>query len=288
MKHQYTPMKRAMMVFLMNSPEISAVMDSIDELPDDLKSLYTERNGKFELTGIKGVQTDANVKRLEEGIRKEREQTKLAKEKLAKFGDMDPEEVHQKLDRITELEALVEGKVDDKKINELVEARIKSRISPLERKLQEAEKKAGDLEQQVNGFVTEKKQRTIKDIVTTEARKAKILDTAMDDVVLNAERIFELSEDGKVVAKDNVGVTPGVDPSVWLQEIQARRPHWWAPSQGGGGTGGGGNTFGNNPWSNEHWNMTEQGKMLRENPTKAEQMAKSAGTKVGGPRPVKK
>jgi hypothetical protein len=60
----------------------------------------------------------------------------------------------------------------------------------------------------------------------------------------------------------------------------------------GGGSGGSQNNFGTggtNPWSLDGWNMTKQGQYVRENGVeKAEQMAKSAGTTLGGPKPMPK
>ena len=117
----------------------------------------------------------------------------------------------------------------------------------------------------------------------------KVVDTAIEDVTLLAERIFTIDETGKVVAKDNVGCTPGISPEVWLNEMQQKRPHWWGPSAGGGAGGNrGGGSFTSNPWSAEGWNMTQQGQIYNENPAKAEQMARSAGTSIGGQRPAAK
>jgi hypothetical protein len=78
---------------------------------------------------------------------------------------------------------------------------------------------------------------------------------------------------------------------VWLTEMQAKRPHWWGTTSGGGSrgnNGSGGPPSGNNPFSREHWNMTEQGKLIRTNRVRAEQLAKSAGTKIGGGMPALK
>ena len=91
------------------------------------------------------------------------------------------------------------------------------------------------------------------------------------------------------MTKENVGCTPGISPEVWLNEMQSKRPHWWGPSGGGGAGGSGGQRqFTNNPWTNENWNLTEQGKILMENASRADQLAKSAGTTVGGKRPAGK
>ena len=83
-------------------------------------------------------------------------------------------------------------------------------------------------------------------------------------------------------------MAPGLKVDGWLREMQKMRPHWWPETEGSGAGGGG--PLGNgaaNPFSAKNWNLTEQGKIYRENPVLADQLAKSAGTKVGGPKPAK-
>lgn len=67
-----------------------------------------------------------------------------------------------------------------------------------------------------------------------------------------------------------------------------RQPHWWGETTAGGSRGGQGGSHTSNPWSAEGWNMTEQGRMYVKDKAKAEQLAKQAGTTIGGPRPAKK
>jgi hypothetical protein len=113
----------------------------------------------------------------------------------------------------------------------------------------------------------------------------------LEDALEVAGRMFEVDEDGKVVTKDEVGVTPGIDAVVWLTEMQNKRPHWWGTTSGGGSRGNNGNngtTTGNNPFTREHWNMTEQGKLVKTNRARAEQLARSAGTTIGGGMPARK
>jgi hypothetical protein len=107
--------------------------------------------------------------------------------------------------------------------------------------------------------------------------------------LLLSDRVFEVEEGtNRVVTKDNVGVTPGIDPSVWFTDIQKTRPHWWGPSQGGGAGGnrGGAGDTSVNPFSHANWNLTEQGRLVQADRAKADQLAKAAGTTVGGPRPI--
>lgn len=43
---------------------------------------------------------------------------------------------------------------------------------------------------------------------------------------------------------------------------------------------GGGSPSGKNPFSKDNWNLTEQGKLLKENPQEAQRLAAAAGTKI--------
>lgn len=61
-----------------------------------------------------------------------------------------------------------------------------------------------------------------------------------------------------------------------------------APATGGGATGSERGGGGANPWRADQWNVTEQGRVYKEDPAKAERLAKAAGTTIGGPRPVVK
>lgn len=269
--------------------KLKAVYSSAEDIPQGYEDLYTERNGQFELTGIEGIKTQGDVDRVQESLRKERDEHKATKAQLQKFGELDADEVHEKLDRVAELEAAAGGKIDDDKMEELVQARLKRERGPLEREITQLKTKNQEFEQQVTEFQQKDHQRTIHDHVRKAAQSQKLVDTAVDDALMVAERVMDVTEDGRVVTKDNVGVTPGLDPQVWLTEMQQTRPHWWGPSQGGGARGGsGGGGGGNNPFSAESWNLTEQGRMVRESPERADQMAKSAGTTVGGGKPQPK
>lgn len=261
--------------------------DSLDDVPKQFHELYTEKDGKFILTGISGIKPEEDINRLNEALRKERKDHKETKDKFSKFGDKDPEEILSLLDKIPELEAAAKGKLDDEKINQLVEARIKSKTAPLERELENLKKEASNFKTENEVLKTERKQRIIHDEVRKAATELKIVETAVEDVLYLSERLFEVSEEGKVLAKDGVGVTPGIDAKGWLGDMQEKRPHWWPPSAGGGAKGSGGAAgFANNPFTKEHWNLSEQGRIYKENPSRAEQMAKSAGTKIGGKKPT--
>jgi regulator of replication initiation timing len=240
--------------------KLKAVLDSIDDLPEPIQELYSKKGDKFELTGIEGVKTPADVERLTKTLNTEREAHKATKAKLAAFGDLEPEEVQAKLDKYDELEATSGGKVDDEKIAKLVEARVKSQIGPKDRELKKLQDENATLRADNETLRSGERKRLIHDHVRTAAQKSKLLDTATEDALFMAERVFDVDENGVVITRDNVGVTPGLDAEGWLQEIQPKRPHWWPATQGSGGKGSGGSGgYGaSNPWSADAWNLTRK------------------------------
>ncbi len=142
----------------------------------------------------------------------------------------------------------------------------------------------------ITGHETKDTNRTIGEAVHKACTASKVIDTAIEDVKMLGGHIFEINDEGLVLTRDQIGVTPGIAPDIWLSEMQEKRPHWWPVSTGGGSKGGtsGGPGFTNNPWSGEHWNLTAQAKAINEDRTKAERMAIAAGTTIGGVRPAVK
>lgn len=262
--------------------------DSYDSIQAAVRHLYREKDGKWVLIGAGEIKSAEDVSRLQESLRKEREDHKDTKKKLSRFGDMDADEVLEKLDRIEELEAAAGGKIDEEKINQMVETRLKSKTGPLERKIGQLENDLKEKDSSLAEYQQKDRHRTIHDHIRKAATGAKIRDTAVEDALLIGEHVFDIDESGNVVTKDNIGVTPGITAEVWFTEVKQTRPHWWPESKGAGARGGDGGVGGTNPFSADGWNLTEQGRLIKEDRSKAEQMAKSAGTSIGGPRPQAK
>lgn len=263
---------------------LKIVVDKLDDVDSKYHDLYTERDGKFHLTGVDGMKTQDDIDRLQTALTKERNDHKGLKDRVKLLGDRKIEDVVKDLDRIPELEAAAKGAAN---VDELVEAKIKARIAPVERERDKLAEEVSEKDAKIVEFEAKDRTRKIHDSVREAiGRQQGFQSSAVEDALLIAERLFEVDDRGQVVARDGVGVTPGIAPQVWLQEVQQTRPHWWGPNVGGGAGGNAGGKSGTtNPWTNEHWNMTEQGRILRENPQLAEQMAKSANTTIGGGRP---
>lgn len=263
--------------------------ETAEAVPEAFRSLYEERGGKHLLTKIKGLASTADVTRLQRALDSEKKDHGTLKTNWTGFfGDKKPEDIRAILDRVPELETIAASKnINDEKLNELAETRFKAKFAPLERELGTIKGQLAEKDAIIAQFQQQAITRTIHDGVRSEASKVKVVDTAMEDVLMLAERNFEIDGSGALVTKELPGQLPGLSVSVWLQEQQTKRPHWWPPSKGGGAGGGSllPNGMTNNPFSHTHWNMTEQGKVMNMDPTKAAQLAQLAGTTVGGMRP---
>lgn len=264
---------------------LAATVDSLEGVPEALHAFYLETDGKFTLQ-VTGLPSQGDVTRLNEALRKERGDHNTLKDRVKLLGDRRIEDVVTELERIPELEA-TQGTIDEEKVNTLVEARIKARVGPVERERDKLKTEVETKDKRISEFEAKDRTRTIHDKVREDAVKAKVLPEAVEDALLLADRLFEVDDTGRVVTKDSVGVTPGIEPSVWFTDVQKSRPHWWGPSSGGGANGnrGGGGDATTNPFTHENWNLTAQGALVNTDRAKAEQLAKSAGTTIGGQRP---
>jgi len=258
--------------------------DAFNALEDAEKELYTERDGSFELTGIQGVKSEADVRRLQSSLEKERGDHKSTRDKFKVWGDMDHDEVMGRLDRIPELEAAAADKIDDAKLEEMAESRALTRLKPIERENLRLTRELSERDKLITEFQSKEENRIISDALRKAGADLKMLDP--DDAVTFGRIAFRLSDDGEVITDE------GLKPEQYLLDLQQRKGHLWAPSHGGGatgGSGGGGFGGGKNPWSADGWNMTEQSRVYKEHgPERALAMAKAVGTTLGGPKPGKK
>lgn len=274
----------------MPETQIELSYESADEIPEAFRPLYDEQDGKFVLGGVNGMKTQQDVSNVQEALRKERndksELDKAVKE-WRRLGES-PDEIQAKLDRIEELEKLADGKLDDEKIKEIAESRVKQATSPLQRNLETVTQERDTYKSEVDALKQQIERRDMHDVITTVATEMKVQPTALPDIKIIAERYFERREDGSFITKSDVtDVTPGVDVKQFFKEMQKTRPHWFPPSEGGGARGGGAmGSSADNPWSPKGWNLTEQGRIIREQGMDvANNMAKAAGSSVGATKP---
>jgi len=260
------------------------------DIPEAHKELYTETDGEWNLTEINGLKTPQDVSKVQEALRKERHDHGEAKKSLKDWTVLGKlEDVHVMIDEHPVLKAAAEGTGDvEEKITKQVDARLAAVKAPLDRQIEKLTGENGDLvkvntDLQGKIILGEK-----NDILAKAASAAKVLPTAISDILIIAGSQMEFI-DGKLVTSEGGPVAAGLDPASYMAEMPALKPHWFLPTAGGGAGGGGpSGGFANNPFSDEHWNMTQQGTAFKADQSRAKKMAEAAGTTIGGKRPVKK
>lgn len=142
------------------------------------------------------------------------------------------------------------------------------------KKLQEKAKGNEELEntiktlQEANKTTKEQYEGKIKELTINSAIQAKLTDTKYPDLLVGK---FDKS---KLVLNAD-GTVTGIDEQ--LTNLKETYKDLFVPASGGGGANpaGAGNTV-KNPWSKEHFNLTEQGRILKENPELARQLIASS------------
>lgn len=272
--------------------KLKATYDKKEDIPDLYADLFKEKGEKWCIE-IDGITTEANVQRVEWALKQEREENAKLREDAKSHGKT-PEEVQTLIEELEAAKAAVEsggGKPSDEQINKLVEAQLRTRIGPLERTIQKLTKERDDsvgLTKNLKGEITLGK---IEAAIRQAAEKAKVLPSAIPDIVMRARPAFDvIEENGKtnILTKDGGGYTPGLVPEQFVEELAESAPHYWPPNVGAGANGSG-VTIGisePNPFTKKNWNMTEQGALLKKYGTeKTEQLAKAVGSAIGATKP---
>jgi len=257
------------------------VLDSIEGLPEDVAKEYVERDGKFHIQ-VEGMKTQQDIDRVTQSLNASRAEASGFKAKLALLGDRKIEEVIPLLDRIPELEAAAAGKLDETKLREMAEARARAIIAPIERERDGFKAQLAEKDTIIKSFETKEQTRTIHDQIKDAAKKAGVIDEAMEDAINAGERLFVLEEGtSKAVVKADAGVTQGLEPKDWLSDLATKKPHWFGTSAGGGAGGNRGGNGGTelNPFSHDGWNVTKQGQLMQTDAARADRLAKAAGHK---------
>jgi len=283
--------------------------DEYEALDDGFRAQYKQtQSGDHWVLDLEGVDDHPVVKGMATTLRKFKEvapdanvlKTRFTEHDTLKadlealqetWKELEAEEVREQLKRLEELEK-GDGKVD-------VAAQIDSAKAVLERKharaLQDVETKRATLEKQLTD-----REQYISDLILEQELEAGLAHIkAIEELRPGAKALIraryklsaEREEDEvtgkpryKGVVKTDLGENSVADFfERWQTEPEAEP---YLPASGNAGTGsksgdGGGGGRKTNPWAKDTFNLTEQGKLVRDNPALAKQMAAAAGKSVG-------
>lgn len=184
---------------------------------------------------------------------------------------------------------LKDNYVEKAKFDEAATAKsnLETQIKERDKQLETLKKTAGDKEkleatikqlQEDNKSAKTKYETDLKNLRIDSAVKLKLSGTAQD-----VDIVASLIDKTKLIVSDD-GTVTGLDEQInplktskpfLFKDVKLQKNKNYEPAGGNGG-----NTV--NPFKKETFNLTEQGKLFKENPALAKSLAQEAGISIGG------
>lgn len=184
---------------------------------------------------------------------------------------------------------LKDNYVEKAKFDEAAAAKsnLETQIKERDKQLETLKKTAGDKEkleatikqlQEDNKSAKTKYETDLKNLRIDSAVKLKLSGTAQD-----VDIVASLIDKNKLIVSDD-GTVTGLDEQInplktskpfLFKDVKLQKNKNYEPAGGNGG-----NTV--NPFKKETFNMTEQGRLFKENPALAKSLAQEAGINIGG------
>lgn len=227
--------------------------DTLDAVPAELREHAKEDSGKVVVNVVPKVKLDEfrenNIK-----VSKERDDlTKVVQRVTGLLGeDFDVAENEIKELRTVHRRVKDGQLVENTSLEEALAERTKSMREAYEDQIRnEAKEKKAWQDKAVTTDLRLRRtfiDRAVTDAVLGEDSGAE--PKALPDILRNAYDVFQVTEDGKLIAKNGGAVVYGEDgttpmtPLEWLKKLRSDRPYFFKQSNGGGAGGGDKNRFG--------------------------------------------
>jgi hypothetical protein len=281
-------------------PKLKTVLPNLDDLDSSLHDFYVEqkiKTAKGEITAFvldqEGVDEHPNVIALKNALDRQKEDRRKAIEERDAFKarlaaipeDFDPEAYETLKNELESLKG--EGKTikpDEKQMAELTQARknLEQKIAKMEKDHATAiAKKDEDIK---------KRDGTIQTLLIDDGLTKALIESGVSKDYLKAAKallrsdcvVIEEDDKYKAVVKSDLGeLEIGKFVSDWVAGDEGKV---FVPPAKGADSGTGvtkkNTSTDKNPWADDSLNLTEQGKIIKEDRSKAERLAKAAGKKL--------
>ena len=260
-----------------NTTILPVTVDSLDSVDENLRGIYAETtDGKYQIRADIAFQSD--FERVRDTLTKERTSNKELTSKV--------KDLQSRLDAYDGLDATaVKGmrvELDNLKNNESDVNKIKSSKAELEIKFKELTTKFEELSKINETYLREKKTNTLREKARQALHQNGMPDYAIDDGLMYAERMLEMTDDGSVRVKHDNNLNSiypeGVTVETWAGIIKKNKPHLFGGSIGGGAGGSGSESAVFEDWTNTGMNgginLTKLAKAIREDPNAVRAVAK--------------
>lgn len=256
---------------------LKAVYLTKEAIPAQYVDLYTEKNGQWELTGIEGIRTEADIERITDAYGKRiKDAAKSVKSGEGLTSDQIAEIVRDEIKKAAGDGGGNNGGGDNNN----------GGGSDLERQLAAATDEAQTWKGKAEAAEAAALDSNLTAQLTAAVTAAGVRPEAVDHFVTSHKSDFEL-RDGKLARKfvesDPKTATQSVDDYLTSRKTDKSTAYFWPGNEGGGsgGSGGlGGAHKGPNPFDPKTANMTEQNRIYSENPELAKRLADQAGVDV--------
>ena len=251
---------------------LKAFVQDIEEVDENLRGFYTkaEDDSGYSLEVDLDSQKEMRkkVKEFRDTNIQMTKQLQELKDKMQPFMDLDPEEVQAALQaqqKVQEAELLPRQDVEKH-----IASRLESEKAKYEQALAEAQEVASTSQNRLNQLLIE------RDITEAINKVGQLQKGALGDVLRRARIDIEV-KDGQLLEKDT-GLN--LDTKEWAMKLMKDSPFFFVPNSGISTKGSGSVEVEINPWKSETKNLTEQGKIYKEDPGKAKRLAAEAGVSI--------
>jgi hypothetical protein len=263
--------------------KLKLVYDNETDIPAEAKPLYEQRDGKWLLSLEDSVVPKLRLDEMRNTnttLKGERDRFKLVSDKLEESGISLEDVVRLKgIEEDLKAEKLFKKGEIDKIVGEKLQATVKT-----------GEKEKAKLTELITQLTRELEVMRIDEAAVAVALKHGLEDSAVEDVKARARATFKLV-DGKpkALAPDGFEIQGddghGLSFEGWVQRLKPNAPHLFKRSTGGGGAPGKGSSRtpideSKNPWKpGADFNLTDQGRIYKESPEKAQRLMAAAGVR---------
>jgi hypothetical protein len=218
-----------------------ATKAEVDALPEAVRGLYTEKDGKFRLDVEGDFVPATEAQELKTKLAEFRDNNRTMHGELEslrplakKFEGVDPDEYKTLKSEVETLKKRGIAKPED--VQALIDTAIAKATKPLadeltnERKNREAAQKAAD-------------DATFRELITAQANTAGVSPTALRHVLREAELVFELKDKAltpKAGVKHPTDPLKDMTPNDWLLQLAKTDDYLFKENKGGGAPGAGG------------------------------------------------
>lgn len=195
----------------------------------------------IDLTNANKTAVDEAVTGLKDKNAEILNEKKILSDSLKKFEGYDPTDVKTATDfykKNKDAEFLKDGTVE-----ELIQQKTSQLTSDFETQVNELTANLNEAQTHGQTYQTLFEAKVIDDGVRTEAIKAGMLPTAVEDAVMRGRTVFSLDADKQIEARDSKGALAVTEDKKvlttanWVEGLKESSPHYWPQSEGAGAFG---------------------------------------------------